>query len=121
MMEKKFQFKLVPVAAFDARRGYSRWVLVGVGTTISPHPFFEGILRPYNITADLWIDKQGVLFTRFTSMGYTSHYRLKSTSEKKITPDMQHALLDFLMETLMEWDNQGPDEDLEGDMVEYKD
>jgi|GEM_PF-1571540 len=111
MSKKRFQFKLVPVAAFDARRGYRRWPLPGVKTRT---PEIGSVA-----TADLWVDKQGGLLTRFTSLGYSSQYKIKAASCDAITPAMKDAVENFLLEMLIEWQAQGVDDDLEGDMIEY--
>ncbi len=70
-------------------------------------------------TADVWIDKQGGLFTRFTSLGYSSQYKIKAVSCDAITPDMKDAVENFLLELLLEWQEQGVDDALEGDMIGY--
>jgi len=54
-------------------------------------------------TADVWIDKQGELVTRFVSLGYSSQYKIKSVSCDAITPDMKNAVENFLLEMLIEW------------------
>ena len=53
--------KLTPIAQFDARRGYRRWCLPGVGVRMGDSP---------QAVADIWEDREGRLFTRFESLGY---------------------------------------------------
>lgn len=112
MKEKKGDLRLVPTLAFDARRGYSRWVTPGIGTRTSE----KGSLA----LADVWSDRHGELVTRFTSLGYSLHFRLKRASSAPITPDMKDAVEDFLHRTLITWVVDGVDNDLECDEVEYQ-
>lgn len=111
MEDRTSEFRLVPIAAFDARRGYSRWVAPGIGTRSAE----RGSLAE----ADLWVDRQGNLFTRFTSQGYSLHFKIKSVLCSKITPEMKENIEEFLYNMLITWVVDGIDDDLECDAVEY--
>lgn len=113
MKEKSHEFKLFPTQAFDARRGYTRWVTAGVGVRTTK----RGTLA----VADLWIDRQGKLFTRFTSLGYSLHFEIKPVKPSKITPDMKDAVEKFLDKMLLTWIEDGVDDILECDEVSYED
>lgn len=105
------EFKLIPIDEFDARKGYSRWISPGVGT----HTTERGSLAQ----ADLWMDQQGKLVTRFTSRGYSLHFEIRAVSSDLI-PDMKEHIEEFLLEMLMTWVADGVDDDLECDAVEYE-
>jgi len=107
------EFKLMPTDEFDARRGHSRWILPGVGTRTTE----RGSLAE----ADLWINRNGKLLTRFRSRGHTLHFEIKVIPESQITHEMQEDIADFLSEMLMTWVVDGVDDDLECDDVIYND
>lgn len=113
MGTKTANFRLVPTHAFDARRGFSRWVIPGIGTRTTE----RGSLAE----ADLWIDRQGNLFTRFASQGYSLHFRIKSVLSDRVTPAMKDDVENFLHDMLITWVVDGVDDDLECDSVEYDD
>lgn len=113
MKTKASKFKLVPIDEFDARRGYSRWVLPGVGTRTSE----RGSLAE----ADVWVDRTNNLVTRFRSRGYTLHFLIKVVPEKPITSAMQNDIAEFLLKMLTIWIVDGVDDDLECDDVVYAD
>jgi hypothetical protein len=106
------EFKLIPIAEFDARRGYSRWVTKGVGTRSTE----RGSLAE----AELWINQKGKLVTRFTSRGYSLHFEVKVVSSD-LNSDMKKHIEDFLAEMLMTWVTDGVDDELECDTIEYED
>ena len=103
------EFKLMPMGDFDAKRGYSRWVIpsVGVGTTE----------RESVAEADLWINPEGKLVTRFKSGGYTLHFEIKVFHETRIKNEMKEDIAYFLSQMLMNWVVDSVDEDLECDDV----
>lgn len=106
------EFRLLPTSAFDARRGYARWVIPGVGIQFAEKGFLA--------KADLWMDQHGNLFTRFTSRGYSLHFKVKSTLSDQIVPKMKDDLEEFLANILMEWVVEGVDDDLECAFIEYE-
>lgn len=113
MEDRTAEFRLAPIPAFDARRGYSRWVTPGVGTRSAE----RGSLAE----ADLWVDRDGNLFARFRSRGYSLHFKMKSVLREKIAPEMRDSIEEFLFNMLIEWAVDGVDDDLECDAVEYDD
>src|SRR5687768_10430636 len=62
---RKWKFTFEEIDAFDARRGYKRCTLPGVGCAWEPDPVLGG--RPIRATADLWRDKKGNVVIRFSS------------------------------------------------------
>jgi len=113
MKMKTGDFKLFPTDEFDARRGYSRWVLPGVGTRTTE----RGSLAE----ADLWVDRKGKLVTRFRSRGYTLHFEIKVIPKSQITHEMEDDIAEFLLAMLSTWVVGGVDDDLECDDVIYAD
>lgn len=111
MKTKSDYFKLTPIDAFDARPGYSRWILPGVGVRTTE----RGSLAE----ADLWVDPKGRLVTRFKSLGYTLHFEIRIVSEKQITHEMQDDIAEFLSEMLLIWQVDSVDNDLDCDDVIY--
>ena len=72
---------------FDARRGFTRWILPGTVAILPGHP---------QAMADLWTSRDGRLFTRFSCAGYTYHYEIRSSKQPTITEDQQDAVCEFL-------------------------
>jgi hypothetical protein len=112
MNHERGDLRLVPTDAFDARQGYIRWASPGIGTRTTK----RGSLAQ----ADLWVDRRGDLYTRFTSLGYTLHFRIKRTSSATVTPDMKDAVEAFLHRMLITWVVDGVADDLECDEIEYE-
>ena len=94
-------FTLIDADAFDARRGFKRWVLPGAGAILPGHP---------QAMADLWTNRDGRLFARFSSAGYTYHYEIRSTTKSAITEDLQDAVSEFLQDKLVTWVIEGIDD-----------
>ena len=113
MKNRIVKFKLVPTCDFDARRGYLRWVIPGVGIRTTE--------RGSVAQADFWIHRQGKLVTRFTSHSFSLHFLIKAFPFGQITPDMKEDIVTFLNDMLMTWIVEGVDGDLECDVVEYDD
>jgi hypothetical protein len=104
-------FKLMPTDWFDANRGYSKWVVPGVGVST--------IGRESSAEAHIWINPKGKLVTRFRSGGYTLHFEIKVIPEIQIIPEMQEDIVDFLSEMLITWVVEGVDDDLDCEDVLY--
>jgi hypothetical protein len=113
MTKRTAEFKLVPTTEFDARRGYSRWVTPGVGIRTTE----RGSLAQ----ADIWVDRQGKLVTRFTSLGYSLHFKIKAVPPGQITFDSKEDVVMFLQDVLLTWTAEGVDDDLDCYAVEYDD
>ena len=94
-------FTLLSADKFDARRGFTRWILPGTGAMFPGHPL---------AMAYLWTSRDGRLFTRFSSAGYTYHYEIRSTSQPTITEDLQDAVSEFLQKKLVTWVAEGIDD-----------
>ena len=113
MKTAKRKFARVPIKEFDARRGYSRWILPGVGTRTSE----RGSLA----VADLWVSRRGDLVTRFKSLGFTLHFEIVVIPQSPITVEMELDIADFLLDMLRAWIVDGVDDDLECDDIIYVD
>lgn len=94
-------FILLDVDGFDARRGYTRWVSPGVGANFSSHP---------QAVADLWTDRDGRLFTRFSCSGYVYHYEIVSASRTSIAEAQMAEIEKFLDDKLLLWVTEGIDD-----------
>lgn len=92
---------LLDADEFDARRGYTRWILPGTGASLPGHP---------QANADLWTDRDGRLLARFSSADYIYHYEIRSSTHSAITEDMQDAVYEFLQEKLVTWVIEGIDD-----------
>lgn len=97
----KEEFTLVDADGFDARRGFTRWILPGICTILPGHPQAD---------ADLWTSRDGRLFTRFSSAGYIYHYEIVSARKSAITEDQQEAVSEFLQDKLFTWVIKGIDD-----------
>lgn len=96
------KFKLVEVAAFDARRGYRRCSLL------------PGVLVYYGdelgAQADFWRDRTGRLFARFTSQGYVFHLEAMRANGKQLSDSDMTGFEMYVSELLNEWVIEGVDE-----------
>jgi hypothetical protein len=116
MKKKKHKFQLVPIAWFDARRGYKRWVLPGVGIP----GYYTGYRRFPNMSTDIWVAPAGHLVTRFEANDYQLSFKIKLKSGRKITPQMEMELAEFLWAMLREWEGSGIDDTLDCDGVDFE-
>ena len=94
------KYRFVEIGCFDARRGYRRCTLPGVGV-------YVGRTRA---VADLWHDSEGKLVVRFCRQGYTYSFEATLTSGKPITERGLADFEEYVVETLSEWLVWGPDE-----------
>ena len=69
------------------------------------------------VEAEVWVDQNGILLTRFSSCGYFLYFEIKESSGYPITDDMQGAVEDFIFEMLETWLAHGVEEDLECDSI----
>jgi hypothetical protein len=95
------EFTLADTDKFDARRGFTRWILPGTSANLPGHP---------QANADLWTSRDGRLFTRFSSVEYSYHYEISSTRQPVISEDRQDAVCEFLQEKLVTWMIEGIDD-----------
>ncbi len=98
---RKSQFKLIEIAAFDARRGYRRCVLPGVGASSIGGP---------SAIADVWKDASGRLVFRFSSQGYQLHCQGLLSSGLPIPEKKLGEFVDYVSGVLLEWLNEGVDD-----------
>ena len=96
----KHTFVLNEIDQFDARKGYTRWVLPGVGISSPGMP---------KATVDIWRNREGRLFTRFNSAGYVYHYEIISANQKSFGDDMKQDIENFLFSMLDIWVCEGID------------
>lgn len=87
----------------DARRGYQRCSLPGVGTSIS---------GGNSATTDFWRSKSGTFVIRFSSQGYVYCYDCTLESGKQLTDRyIEGVFADFVGELLALWMAEGCDDD----------
>jgi hypothetical protein len=100
--EPRFPYVMEPVADFDARRGYRRFRLPGVGIS-----FTDGT----RAEADVWRDRSGNLVARLSSSGYTYSFAIRDASGRAPGDDHADRLEQYLLEVLHLWLIEGVDED----------
>ena len=98
---KSRKFKLIEIGDFDARRGYKRCALPGVGVSYEKGP---------TAIADFWKDKTGKLFVRFSSQGYIFHFEALLVSGKQIPEDKMEDFGQYVVAVLLEWLTEGVDD-----------
>jgi len=111
---KKRKFRLVEIDEFDARRGYKRCIPGGVGLEIPPHPAYS-FLRPTQLLADFWRNRDGALVVRFSSnYPYVFHYEALLANGKPVPDKDIEEFGEFIMEVLQNWEgtDDQPDEGL---------
>lgn len=96
-------FRLVLIDAFDARRGYKRCPLPGVGVS-----WVGGVPRGAN--ADFWRSRTGEFVVRFSSQGYVYHFEAFAASGKQIPENEIPEFGDFIADALCEWVDEGVDD-----------
>ncbi|MCB1224449.1 MAG: hypothetical protein KDK99_01450 [Verrucomicrobiales bacterium] len=92
---------LIDAEPFDARKGYRRWALPA---TIAHLPGYPQAI------ADLWSDRSGRLFARFSSAGYIYHYEIPSNTGTQFSEDQKDDIEEFLQEKLVLWMIEGIDD-----------
>jgi len=95
------EYTFASIANFDARRGYTRCVLPGVGTS-----FQDG----QSGTADLWRDRAGNVVVRFSSQGYVFSFMVTHSSGEQLTDAQVEAFENLLQKLLMLWLIEGVDD-----------
>lgn len=96
------KFTLVRVDAFDARRGYKRCALPGVGYTPPDDPLSP--FRPISVTADFWWDRTGSLVVRFSSnQPYVFHFKALLTNGKPVPEKYIQEFAEYISEILFDW------------------
>ena len=95
------QFELTSIAAFDARRGYTRCSLPGIGVSFVGEP---GAL------ADFWRDRSGKLVVRFSSRGYVYHMEAHLASGGQIPEGEMGSFGEWVRDAMVEWIVDGVDD-----------
>lgn len=96
------KFSLVKISAFDARRGYKRCTLSGVGHTPPADPLSP--YRPIPVTADFWRDRTGGLVVRFSSnQPYVFHFKALLANGKPVTEEDIQEFGEYIAEILFDW------------------
>lgn len=101
-IRKSPQFRLIEISAFDARHGYKRCTLPGVGYTppvdlLSPY-------RPIPVTADFWRNQTGGLVVRFSSsQPYVFHFEALLANGKPVPEEDIEKFGEYVAEILFNW------------------
>lgn len=91
-------FQLIP--NFDARHGYKRCKMPGIGISVGSH----------SGDADFWRNGTGELVIRITSRGYVYSYSVKHASGKNLTDNyIENTFVRFLGDFLFCWIVEGID------------
>lgn len=99
---KRQKFTLVKIDAFDARRGYKRCSIPGVGYTPPVDPILP--CHPIPVTADFWRNKVGGLVVRFSSnQPYVFHFEALLASGKPIPEECVQEFADYVSAVLYDW------------------
>ncbi len=98
-MGRSFLFE--PIECFDARRGYKRCKLPGVGCQFVGRPGAQ---------SDLWRDRSDNLVARFSSQGYQFSFAVVRASGQPLRDDQIDGLEDYLIELLKLWLVEGVDD-----------
>ena len=99
---KRQKFNLVEIDAFDARRGYKRCSIPGVGYTPPVDPILPG--RPIPVVADFWRNKTGGLVVRFSSnQPYVFHFEALLASGKPIPEEELEEFTEYIWAVLYDW------------------
>jgi hypothetical protein len=98
---KAWRFKLIPISGFDARRGYKRCPLPGVGIVLP---------KRQTAIADFWRDRTGKLVVRFSSQGYRFSFRGLLVSGKEIPDNKIEEFGLYIDDVLFDWLIEGVDD-----------
>lgn len=96
------KYVLTEIANFDARRGYTKCVLPGVGSS------FANDSR--RADADFWRNKNGNVAVRFSSQGYRFSFEACLRSGAHIPDDQLDDFGMFVSELLILWIVEGVDD-----------
>ena len=92
---KPVEFKLSLIPRFDARRGYKRCSVPGVGVVI------QGQRK--TAAADFWWDREGTLVVRFTSGEADIRFVASEVFGDQVKECNLDAFCEFVGDTLYEW------------------
>jgi hypothetical protein len=99
---KLLKFRLIEINAFDARRGYKRCTLPGVGYTPPDDPMspFQSI----PVTADFWRNRTGGLVVRFSSnQPYVFHFEALLANGKPVPEEDLEEFGEYVAAVLYDW------------------
>jgi hypothetical protein len=100
---KNSKFKLIRIAAFDARKGYKRCSISEVCVKEYVDPSFTW-LRPVMIKAHFWRSKAGKLVVRFFSYyQYNYHYEVTLANGKVVPEKDINELAEYITDILSKW------------------
>lgn len=100
---KKQKFRLNEIGAFDARRGYKRCILPGVGLIEGP-PDSAWWLGPTRLNADFWRSRDGALVIRFSSnYPYVFHFEALLANGKPVPDKDIEEFGEYIVGVLEDW------------------
>jgi hypothetical protein len=97
-----FPFALEPIAAFDARRGYRRHKVPGVGVHLA-----DG----RRADADIWRGRSGNVVVRLSSQGCVSSFAVVGRAGRSPQGDEIKGLEEYLTDVLFLWLIDGVDDE----------
>jgi len=95
------RYELESTEPFDARRGYTRCPLPGVGASYQGEP---------GAIADFWRDRSGNLVLRLSSRGYVYHYQARLAAGGPVPDSELDYFGELLAEALARWIVEGVDD-----------
>ena len=104
------RFRLDYADAFDARRGFKRCSLPGIGVSV-PAPSHYSWLPDTKANADFWRNRKGDLFVRVCfNEGYTYQFHAKSANGKTIPNEDMQDFGEYMADFLWKWIIEGVDD-----------
>jgi hypothetical protein len=94
------EFRLEPIPAFDARRGYRKCVPSGIGVRVG---------REQKADACFWRDRAGGLVVRCSSQGYRMHLSAMLADAGPVPESAMDDFCDHVAQTLRDWMAEGVD------------
>jgi hypothetical protein len=95
-------FRLTPIAGFDARHGYRRCRIPGIGVSSPSSPV---------AIADFWWNRSGMLVTRFSCQGYQFSFEISRMSGSHLGDADLEDLAAHVSDLLLLWLIEGIDDD----------
>lgn len=96
------KFTLVEINPFDARRGYKRCTLPGVGCVPPANP--SSPYRPIPVTTDFWRNRTGGLVVRFSSnQPYVFHFEGLLANGEPVPEENIEEFGEYIAEVLFDW------------------
>ncbi len=96
------KFRLIEISAFDARCGYKRCTLPGVGYTPPVDPLSP--YQPIPVTANLWRNRTGGIVVRFFSnQPYVFHFEACLANGQSIPEEDIEEFGEYVAEMLFDW------------------